>query len=85
MYQDSLKLKNFGVNFIETRNSVSSKDSSMLIHIGGQMKFDGLMLNARKGSFLKDKDVQADLNIELSPTREHITITPRHLAFENRP
>ncbi|MBA4058111.1 MAG: hypothetical protein C0490_25565, partial [Marivirga sp.] len=65
-YQDSLKKKNFGIHFIKTVNSVtSSKDSTLLLHIGGKIKFDELMLNQLKGSFLKDKVVNADLNINV--------------------
>lgn len=81
-YEDSLKKKNFGVHLIHTENSISSKDSSILFHIGGDMKFSGLMLNALKGSYLKNKNVQADLNLELDPVSHHLLISPSLLIFE---
>jgi len=81
-YQDSLKRKNFGVHFIATENSITSKDSIIVFHIGGEMKFDGLLLNALKGSYLKSKGVNADLNLELDPSHENLLISTSSLIFE---
>lgn len=82
-YQDSLKHKNFGIHFLKTTNSVTStKDSTLLLHIGGKLKFDELLLNQLKGSFLKDKYVTADLNIEIDRVERQLLIFPSTLVFE---
>lgn len=81
-YVDSLRKKTFGVNFIRTRNSISTKDSSTVIHVNGRMIFDRLMLNAAKGSFLKNKNVVADFNLELDPSQQHILVKPSVMQFE---
>ncbi len=81
-YQDSLKEKSFGVRFTDTKNSIISNDSSYLIHLGGKMKFDGLMLNSEKGSFLRNKSVVADLNLILDSAKQDLHISPSSLIFD---
>jgi uncharacterized protein involved in outer membrane biogenesis len=81
-YVDSLRKKTFGVNFIRTKNSISTKDSSTVIHMGGRMIFDRLMLNAAKGSFLKNKNVMADFNLELDPSQQHLLVKPSVMQFD---
>jgi hypothetical protein len=81
-YVDSLKKKTFAVNLQRTSNSIISRDSSTLISIAGRMTFDRLMLNSAKGSFLKDKSVIANLNLELDASQTHILVRPSILKFE---
>jgi hypothetical protein len=81
-YVDSLKKKTFSVNFERTSNSLKAKDSSMVINISGRMTFETLMLNAAKGSFLKNKSVIANLNLELDPPQKHIVVRPSILKFD---
>ena len=81
-YVDSLKKKTFAVNLQRTSNSIVSRDSSTVISIAGRMTFERLMLNSAKGSFLKDKSVIANLNLELDASQTHILVRPSILKFE---
>jgi len=81
-YVDSLKKKTFAVNLERTSNSIKAKDSSTVINISGRMTFDKLMLNSAKGSFLKDKSVIANLNLELDPSQQNILVQPSILKFD---
>lgn len=81
-YQDSLKQKQVGVHFIRTVNSVIADDSLVQLQLAGQMKFDELLLNAQKGSLLKNKTVIADLKIDLKPSAGNLTLLPSTLAFD---
>ena len=81
-YVDSLKKKSFAVAFQRTSNSIKSKDSSTLINISGRMTFDNLMLNSAKGSFLKNKSVIGNLNLELDPPQKHILVRSSMLKFD---
>lgn len=81
-FHDSLKQKHFGVVFSRTENIVSTRTTGTQIRLRGGMTFHGLMLNAEKGSFLRDIDALADLNIELDSTLSSITITPSTLIFD---
>jgi hypothetical protein len=81
-YVDSLKKKTFAVNLQRTSNSITSRDSSTVISIAGRMTFDRLMLNSAKGSFLKDKSVIANLNLELDAAQKNILVRPSILKFE---
>ncbi len=81
-YVDSLKKKTFAVNLQRTSNSIISRDSSTVISIAGRMTFESLMLNSAKGSFLKDKSVLANLNLELDASQKHILVRPSILKFE---
>ncbi len=81
-YVDSLKKKTFAVNLQRTSNSITSRDSSTVISIAGRMTFETLMLNSAKGSFLKDKSVLANLNLELDATQKNLLVRPSVLKFE---
>lgn len=81
-YVDSLKKKTFAVHLERTSNSIEAKDSSTMINISGRMTFETLMLNAAKGSFLKEKSVIANLNLELDPPERHILVRPSILKFD---
>lgn len=81
-YQDSLTQKNIGVHFISTENRMVSKDSLMVLDINGKLKFEGVMLNAAKGSYLRNKEVQADIHITLDVSQHHILISRSPLIFD---
>lgn len=81
-FQDSLKKKAFGIHFIRTENVFSESDSTTNLHVAGNMTFVGLMLNASKGSFLKNKNVLADLNLELNVSKNNLVIQQSKLIFD---
>ncbi|HTE29580.1 MAG TPA: AsmA family protein, partial [Chryseolinea sp.] len=83
VYHDSLKHKSFGVHFIRTENSISGKGHVTSIEINGNMTFDGLMLNASKGQFLKGKNTLASINLEIDSTGKNVAVLPSKLIFDN--
>ncbi|MEP6737748.1 MAG: AsmA-like C-terminal region-containing protein [Chryseolinea sp.] len=81
-FQDSLKHKSFGVHFANTENILAATNAGSSIHIIGNMTFQGLLLNATKGKFLKDKSTLTDLDLELDSTRQHLTLRPSTMIFD---
>ncbi|MEJ1240115.1 AsmA-like C-terminal region-containing protein [Chryseolinea sp. T2] len=82
VFHDSLKLKHLGVDFRRTENDISSANGSTQLHTRGNLTFHGLMLNAEKGSFLRDIDALTELNIEIDSTLSHITVHPSKVIFD---
>ncbi len=82
IYYDSLKKKSFGVHFVRTENTIASAGTNTSLHVEGNMTFEGLMLNAAKGTFLKNKNTLADLNIELDSTGRDVTLNTSKLIFD---
>lgn len=81
-FHDSLKYKHLGVEFRHTENTIHSVNGSTQLHTRGTMTFHGLMLNAEKGSFLREIDALADLNTELDSTLTVVTLNASRLIFD---
>jgi uncharacterized protein involved in outer membrane biogenesis len=81
-YYDSLKEKSFAAKFGEVENLLVCTDSSLQCNVLGDIKFDGLMFNAAKGSFLKNKSTQANWNLEFIQTSKKLIIEKSTLKLE---
>ena len=82
-FHDSLKLKHVGIDFHHTRNLVQYAAGGITrVETQGNMTFHGLMLNAEKGSFLREINARAELNVELDSTFQHLAIQRSRLIFE---
>ncbi len=81
-YYDSLKGKSFAATFGKVENTIISTDSSLRCNVKGDIKFDGLMFNAAKGTFLENKSTEADWNIEFIQPSKRLIIEPSTLILE---
>lgn len=82
-FYDSLKLKHLGVNLHRTQNLVRFAAGEVTqIETRGNMTFHGLMLNAEKGSFLRNINALAELNFEMDSTFQHLHVLPSRLIFD---
>ena len=81
MFHDSLMRKEFGVRFVKVGNLIAPTDSLIRFHIIGDVKFTGLMFNAEKGSFLKNKNATVDFNLEFRPLTRQLIIKPSKLKL----
>ena len=80
-YRDSLKRKSFGFHFLKVESNNTQTDSSGLYALNGPMKFDGLEFNPDNGSFLKEKTVKVQFNLEFKPKTQNLVIHPSWMAF----
>jgi uncharacterized protein involved in outer membrane biogenesis len=81
-YYDSLKGKSFAATFDRVENSIVNTDSSLRCHVLGDIKFEGLMFNAAKGTFLENKAVEADWNLEFIHLSKRLIIGPSTLTLD---
>lgn len=82
-FHDSLKLKHLGVDLHRTQNLVRIAANQVTqIETRGNMTFHGLMLNAEKGSFLRNINALAELNLELDSTFRNLNVLPSRLIFD---
>lgn len=81
-FHDSLKEKLFGAKFIKVENRITGSDSSIHAHLVGGIDFEGLTFNASKGSFLENKHVEANLNMEFFFPSKRMVIESSSLTLE---
>lgn len=81
-YYDSLKGKSFAATFGKVENPIVSTDSSLRCHVLGDIKFEGLMFNSAKGTFLESKSAEADWNLEFIHTSKKLIIGPSTLTLD---
>ncbi|HTF18398.1 MAG TPA: AsmA-like C-terminal region-containing protein [Chryseolinea sp.] len=81
-FHDSLKLKHLGLDFHRTENFLSYENGSTGIQTRGNLTFHGLMLNVEKGSFLREVNVLAELNVELDSTLSRLAVHPSKMVFD---
>lgn len=81
-FHDSLKLKHLGLDLHRTQNYVRYENKTTQLEMRGNMTFHGLMLNAEKGSFLREVNALADLNLELDSTFSELSVHPSWLVFD---
>jgi hypothetical protein len=80
-FQDSLRKKSVGLHFIDLRCQISETDSSSSYSLTGPVKFEGIMLNPAKGSFLNEKRTQVEWNLEFRPVARQLIIHPSTMEF----
>ena len=81
-FHDSLKLKHLGIDFVHTRNKIGSDSGRTVIESSGRLTFHGLMMNAEKGSFLREVNASSQLNLSLDSSLTEFIVKPSRLAFE---
>lgn len=62
-YHDSLRRKFFGLRLVDVTSEISLSDSGYRQHSNGQVFFDQLVFNAKRGAFLKEKLANIDLRL----------------------
>lgn len=82
IFSDSVKGKAYGATFTNSRVEIEPTDSSQLISLRGDMTFNGMMLNAAKGSYLLDKRVFSDLHLEVIPAAKRMDVHASSLQFD---
>ena len=81
-FHDSLMRKEFGALFIRVATTITPSDSSTRFHVAGDLKFAGLVFNAENGSFLKNKEAFADLNLEFWPHTSQFAVNSSSLKLD---
>jgi uncharacterized protein involved in outer membrane biogenesis len=81
-YADSIKNKYISFQFLKTQHTVNKTDSIYSIGIHGATHFDGLTFNADAGSFLTDKNANADLHVAFNAISKNLTIYPSSLTID---
>jgi|GEM_PF-977690 len=81
-YFDSLKQKSFAATFGKVESLLVHTDSSLRCKVLGDIKFNGLMFNAAKGSFLENKAIQANWNLEFIQASKKLIIEKSTLKLE---
>lgn len=82
LYFDSLKNKSIDLFFSDVTNQISMTDSSNLFALAGKVSFGGLVLNSKKGSYLKNKDAVVKFNLEYLPESQRLFIHPSSMNFK---
>ncbi len=82
LYYDSLKKKSIDLIFLDVTNQISKTDTSNLFALSGQMNFGGLMLNSKKGIYLKSKQAEVTFNLEHNSARQKLIIHPSVMKFK---
>jgi hypothetical protein len=80
---DSVKGKFLDLRLLRTINQAKGLDSSIFFHMGGDLFVYGLTLNANEGTFLRDKQIFADLNFVLDRRHGEIILSPSTLHFSS--
>lgn len=81
-YYDSLKGKSFAATFDKVENAVVSTDSSLQCNVRGDIKFEGLMFNSAKGTFLENKSTKANWNLEFIQASKKLIIETSTLKLD---
>jgi len=82
LYFDSLKKKSVDLFFSDLTSKISKTDSSNVFALAGSVNFGGLMLNAEKGSYLKNKSAAVDFKLEYLAENQKLFIHPSSMKFK---
>lgn len=81
LYYDSLKKKSIDLYFQNATNVISYTDSSRLFALQGAVRFGGIMLNAKRGMYLKEKAADVKLYLEYDNSKQALVVKPSSLKF----
>jgi hypothetical protein len=79
--QDSSKGKAFGFRFVNGKNEFVQTDSSRQFRYSGKIDFEKLQFNEKKGSYLLNQSVEADLNGEFIARQHQLNLESSRLKF----
>ena len=80
-YVDTLKNKSFDIRFVNATMEITQSDSSRRLLLDGKLWFGGLTFNEKKGGYLSNTPVQANLDLEFLMAGQRLILHPSELQF----